>query len=192
MKIERTNMATEDEFRRLGLGLGADPRYTQLRRIFGQPAKQPETVQSTLSPALQQSQSNVGIVEKIGRDGQPFFTPDSSQSATIQPVFGPTQFFKLFTNTIQNSTFATPDTKDPTNKKLRDDIGGDIVPGGEEETIDFSKLSDKELVASSLAARGLKNSKSANFLLNILQRGVGALSERQVNNALINRPQDVQ
>ena len=41
MKIERTNMATEDELRRLGLGLGADPRYTQLRRIFGQPAKQP-------------------------------------------------------------------------------------------------------------------------------------------------------
>ena len=192
MKIERTNMATEDELRRLGLGLGADPRYTQLRRIFGQPAKQPETVQSTLSPALQQSQSNVGVVEKIGRDGQPFFAPDSSQSATIQPVFGPTQFFKLFKNTIQNSTFATPDTKDPTNKKLRDDIGGDIVPGGEEETIDFSKLSDKELVASSLAARGLKNSKSANFLLNILQRGVGTLSERQINNALINRPQDVQ
>ena len=192
MKIERTNMATEDELRRLGLGLGADPRYTQLRRIFGQPAKQPETVQSTLSPALQQSQSNVGVVEKIGRDGQPFFAPDSSQSATIQPVFGPTQFFKLFTNTIQNSTFATPDTKDPTNKKLRDDIGGDIIPGGEEEVIDFSKLSDKELVASSLAARGLKNSKSANFLLNILQRGVGTLSERQINNALINRPQDVQ
>ena len=67
-------MATADELRRLGLGLGADPRYANLRRIFGQPQKQPETVQSTVAPALSSSQSQqpfeTYLQQRTGRDGE--------------------------------------------------------------------------------------------------------------------------
>ena len=58
-------MSTEDELRRLGLGLGTDPRYSSLRRIFGQPQKQPETVQSTFPEARSEpDEDNLSTVIK--------------------------------------------------------------------------------------------------------------------------------
>ena len=191
-------MATADELRRLGLGLGADPRYSNLRRIFGQPQKQPETVQSTVAPALSSSQSQqpfeTYLQQRTGRDGEIYFTPEttnpnaSNMQIIYKPeqVFGPTQFINLLKNASKNSTLG----RDTDSKTFKPDINLEEV-NDNQEAPNFLEMTDEQLVAASLSARGLKNSKGFG-ILTLAKRGAGSLANRQIEQELLNRSKDVQ
>jgi hypothetical protein len=186
-------MATEDELRRLGLGLGASPsdaRYAAVRKIFGQPQKQAPRTQSSLPEARIPNNplDNVGFVQKIGRDGQPYFTPDSSQSVTIQPVFrsnnAPSFSIPLISeifNTLKKSNFNFKEIEEI------DDIDNFIG----NNPLDNSRTavperSDKQLLIDNV--QGNKFSKTLpTGLVSLIMKGLGKLEAFQTQNEINKR-----
>ena len=162
------------------------PMPPNLRRIFGQPQKQPDTVQSTVAPAFSSSQSQqpfeTYLQQRTGRDGEIYFTPEttnpnaSNMQIIYKPeqVFGPTQFINLLKNASKNSTLG----RDTDSKTFKPDINLEEV-NDNQEAPNFLEMTDEQLVAASLSARGLKNSKGFG-ILTLAKRGAGSLANREI------------
>ena len=167
MKIERTNMATEDELRRLGLGVGASPsdaRYAAVRKIFGEPQKEVPRTQSSLPEA----RFNINPLDV-----------EPSPQRTIQPINIPT-LNEIF-NTLKKSEFNFKEIEEI------DDIDNFIG----NNPLDNSRTavperSDKQLLIDNV--QGNKFSKTLpTGLVSLIMKGLGKLEAFQTQNEINKR-----